>query len=157
MAAKPRASSTKGARHRARRAAVQAIYQWQLTEQPPDAIETHFIHDHDMHEVDVAYFHQLVREVPLHLHELDDHLAPHLDRDIADVDPVERAILRIGTYEIEFCPETPYRVILNESVELAKTFGAEHGHKYVNAVLDKVAAAIRASEVGASSNPAPGA
>ena len=157
MAAKLRASSSKGARHRARRAAVQAIYQWQLTEQPPGEIETHFIHDHDMHEVDVDYFHRLVREVPLRLHELDDHLAPHLDREIGEVDPVERAILRIGAYEMEFCPETPYRVILNEAVELAKVFGAEHGHKYVNAVLDKVAIELRASEVGTSPHPAPGA
>jgi len=156
MAAKSRASSTKGARHRARRAAVQAIYQWQLTEQAPGDIEIHFIHDHDMHDVDVEYFHQLVREVPLHLHELDDHLGPHLDREIGEVDPVERAILRIGAYEMEFCPQTPYRVILNEAVELAKTFGAEHGHKYVNAVLDKVASELRATEVASTPHPAPG-
>jgi transcription antitermination protein NusB len=155
MAAKERASSSQGARHRARRAAVQAIYQWQLTEQPPDDIENHFIHDHDMNNVDVVYFHQLVREVPLHLHELDDHLIPHLDRDVGEVDPVERAILRIGAYEMEFCPEIPYRVILNEAVELAKIFGAEHGHKYVNAVLDRVAIELRAGEVQASHDPAP--
>ena len=97
--------------------------------------------------VDLAYFHHLVREVPLHLHELDDHIQPHLDRDLSEVDPVERAILRIGAYELEFQTEIPYKVILNEGVELAKTFGAEHGHKYVNAVLDKIAAALRADEI----------
>lgn len=136
-----------GSRNRARQAAVQALYQWQLTQQPPDEIESHFINDHELEGVDLEYFHRLVREVPLHLHELDDHLIPHLDRDIEEVDPVERAILRIGAFELEFHPEIPYKVVLNEAVELAKTFGAEHGHKYINAVLDKVAGQLRASEI----------
>lgn len=137
-----------GSRNRARQAAVQALYQWQLTQQPPDQIETHFINDHELNGVDLEYFHHLVREVPLHLHELDDHLIPHLDRDIEEVDPVERAILRIGAFELEFHPEIPYKVVLNEAVELAKTFGAEHGHKYINAVLDKAASQLRAAEIG---------
>ncbi|MBI5612063.1 MAG: transcription antitermination factor NusB [Gammaproteobacteria bacterium] len=137
-----------GSRNRARQAAVQALYQWQLTQQPPDQIETHFINDHELNGVDLEYFHHLVREVPLHLHELDDHLIPHLDRDIEEVDPVERAILRIGVFELEFHPEIPYKVVLNEAVELAKTFGAEHGHKYINAVLDKAAIQLRTGEVG---------
>jgi N utilization substance protein B len=138
----------KPSRHLARQAAVQALYQWQLTAQPPQDIEQHFINDHQFKDVDLEYFHQLVREVPLHLHELDDHLVPHLDRGIDEVDPVERAILRIGAYELEFRLEVPYKVVINEAVELAKTFGAEHGHKYVNAVLDKVAAKLRATEIG---------
>jgi N utilization substance protein B len=107
-----------------------------------------------MADVDVEYFHHLVREIPRHLHELDDHIIPHLDREMAEVDPVERAILRLGTYEFEFQTEIPYRVVLNEAVELAKTFGAEHGHKYVNAILDKVAAKLRAQEVSAGRSPA---
>ncbi len=143
----------KGSRHKARRAAVQALYQWQLTQQAPGDIEDHFILDHEMNDVDLEYFHHLVREVPLHLHELDDHITPHLDRDLSEVDPVERAILRIGAYEFEFHPEIPYKVILNEAVELAKTFGAEHGHKYVNAILDKVAAGLRSSEIQAARAP----
>ncbi len=88
-----------------------------------------------------------MREIPLHLHELDDHLNPHLDRAINEIDPVERAILRIGAFEFEFHPEIPYKVVLNEAVELAKTFGAEHGHRFVNAVLDKVAVKLRADEI----------
>ena len=132
----------------ARQAAVQALYQWQLTGQTPEDIETHFISDHELKDVDIEYFHRMVREVPLHLHELDDHLTPHLDRGIEEVDPVERAILRLGAYELEFCLEIPYKVVINEAVELAKTFGAEHGHKYVNAVLDKVAGKLRKSESG---------
>lgn len=138
---------TKGSRNKARRAAVQALYQWQLTQQRPEEIESHFINDHELRGVDLDYFHHLVREIPLHLHELDDHLNPHLDRAINEIDPVERAILRIGAFEFEFHPEIPYKVVLNEAVELAKTFGAEHGHRFVNAVLDKVAVKLRADEI----------
>ncbi|MHB8347544.1 MAG: transcription antitermination factor NusB [Acidiferrobacterales bacterium] len=141
------ANLEKGGRNRARQAAVQAIYQWQMTEQSPDQIESHFISDHELSGVDLDYFHHLVREVPLHWHQIDDHLAPHLDRAIDEVDPVERAILRISTFEFEFHPEIPYKVILNEAVELAKIFGAEHGHKFVNAVLDKVAVKLRSHEI----------
>ncbi|MDH5634135.1 MAG: transcription antitermination factor NusB [Gammaproteobacteria bacterium] len=138
---------TQGSRHLARQAAVQALYQWQLTEQAPEDIEDHFILDHEMSQVDMEYFDLLVRQVPLHVHELDDYLIPYLDREIDEVDPVERAILRIGVYEFEFHLEVPYKVIINEAVELAKTFGAEHGHKFVNGVLDKVAARLRAAEI----------
>ena len=144
----------RGSRHKARQAAVQALYQWQLTEQPPEEIEEHFILDHEMSGVDLEFFDTLVKQIPLHLHELDDHLAPHLDRDLEDVDPVERAILRLGTYEFEFHPEVPYKVVINEAVELAKTFGSEHGHRFINGVLDKVAAKLRASEVQAETRSA---
>lgn len=149
MAAKAR-TRLKGSRHNARKAAVQALYQWQLTQQAPEDIESHFILDHEMTDIDVDYFHHLVREIPLHRHELDDHIIPHLDRELDEVDPVERAILRIGTFELEFQPEIPCKVILNEAVELAKTFGAEHGHRYVNAILDKVAASMRPQEMTAA-------
>jgi N utilization substance protein B len=145
---------SQGSRHLARQAAVQALYQWQLTEQSPEDIEDHFILDHEMSKVDMDYFDQLVRQIPLHIHELDDHLIPHVDREIDEIDPVERAILRVGTYELEFHPEVPYKVVINESVELAKTFGAEHGHKFVNGVLDKVAAKLRAVEMNASKSTA---
>ena len=139
-------TGSRGSRHKARRSAVQALYQWQLTQQEPTEIESHFVLDHEMNGVDLDYFHDLIREIPLHRHELDDHLIPHLDRELMEVDPVERAILRIGAYELEFHPEIPYKVILDEAVELAKVFGAEHGHKYVNAILDKVASDLRAQE-----------
>lgn len=137
----------KGSRNKARQAGVQALYQWQLTRQAPGEIESHFISDHDLAGVDLDYFHTLVREVPLHLHEIDDHIIPFIDRPIEEIDPVERAILRIGVYELEFHLEIPYKVILNESVELAKTFGAEHGHRFVNGVLDKVAGKLRSEEL----------
>lgn len=145
------AHGVKGSRHKARRSAVQALYQWQLTRQPPSEIERHFLSDDTLRDADLEYFQHLVREIPARQQALDDHLAAHIDRGIAEIDPVERAILRLGAFELECHPEIPYRVVLNEAVELAKTFGAEHGHRYVNAVLDRVAAQLRAQEVGASS------
>lgn len=137
------------ARHKARECAVQAIYQWQMTGQDVVVIDEEFLTHHDLSKVDVPYFHELLRGVVSHLHELDDHIVPLLDRPIHEVDPVERAILRLGTYEFEFRLEIPYRVVINEGVELAKTFGAEHGHKYVNSILDGVARRLRAAEVAA--------
>jgi N utilization substance protein B len=143
------ANAVKGARHKARAAALQALYQWQLTGQAPRNIEEHFVLDHEMEGIDRDYFHHLVSEIPSHQHQLDDHITPHIDRELTEVDPVELACLRIGAFEFEFHPEIPYRVVLNEAVELAKTYGAEHGHKYVNAVLDKIARDLRGAEVGA--------
>lgn len=122
---------------------MQALYQWDLTEQAPEAILEHFIRDHDTTEIDEEYFELLVREVPLFHQELEAHIIPMLDRDLDDVDPVERAILRIGAYELEYRSDIPRNVVINESVELAKTFGAELSYKFVNGVLDKVAAELR--------------
>jgi len=139
---------TQGSRSRARQAAIQALYQWQLTGQSPEEIERDFISDSDLSGVDVVYFRHLVSEVPRRQEDLDGQLGPCLDRELRDVDPVERAILRVGAFEFEFHPEIPYRVIINEAVELAKTFGAEQGHKYVNAVLDRLAARLRPNEIG---------
>lgn len=143
----------KGSRHKARRSAVQALYQWQLTQQSPSDIESHFLGEHDMEQTDLDYFHHLVREVPRQQHTIDGHIGPYLDRPVPEVDPVELACLRIGAFELEFHPEIPYRVVLNEAVELAKTFGAEHGHKYVNAVLERVAQQLRAAEFGKDLSP----
>lgn len=137
-----------GSRHLARQAAVQALYQWDLTEQAPEDILRHFIQDHGLDEADQAYFHTLVYEVPLYRQEINGRLSPHIDRALDDVDPVERAILRIGTYELEYRKDVPTRVIINEAVELAKTFGADQGYKFVNGVLDKVARELRPSVDG---------
>lgn len=137
------------ARSQARQRAVQALYQWQLTDQSPSNIEAQFLTDREMGKADQAFFHELLTGVPARLEEIDGHLTPLLDRPIAQVDPVERAILRMGTYELLACVETPYRVVINEAVELAKVYGAEQGHKYVNSLLDKVARKVRAAEVKA--------
>lgn len=132
-----------GNRHLARQAAVQALYQWDLTEQAPETILEHFIQEHDTSEIDEDYFQLLVREVPLYHRELEAHIIPKLDRDLDDVDPVERAILRIGAYELEYRADVPRKVVINESVELAKTFGAELSYRFINGVLDKVASELR--------------
>jgi N utilization substance protein B len=127
-------------------AAVQALYQWDLTEQPPEDIESHFIQEHDLEKVDQEYFHEVVRQVPRRRHELEDHFLSHLGRELDSVDPVERAILRLASYELEFHPEIPYKVVINEAVELAKLFGAEQSYRFINGVLDKVAQTLRPHE-----------
>lgn len=132
-----------GSRHLARKTAVQALYQWDLTEQDPHRIEEHFINDHDFSGVDMAYFHHLITNVPLYHQEIDSRLAPYIDREMERIDPVERAILRIGAYELEFEPTIPVRVVIDEAVELCKMFGAEHGFRFINGVLDKVATELR--------------
>ena len=135
-----------GSRHLARQAAVQALYQWDLTEQRPEDILKHFIRDHDLNNADQEYFHSLVHEVPLYHQEINERILPHVDRDLDDVDPVERAILRIGTYELEYKKDVPTKVIINEAIELAKIFGADHGYKFINGVLDKIAMDLRPPE-----------
>lgn len=135
------------ARSKARLSAVQALYQWQMA---GDSIaETHaqFLAERDMAKVDLEYFKELLYGVATHLNELDQQIKPFIDRDINSVDPVERAILRMGTFELMHRPDVPYRVVINESLEAAKVFGAEQGHKYVNGVLDKVAQQTRKAEV----------
>ncbi|MCP3869556.1 MAG: transcription antitermination factor NusB [Gammaproteobacteria bacterium] len=131
----------------ARSHAVQAIYQWQMTGQDIREIYGQFIAaDEEAGAFDTTFFNTLLRGVPSHLEELDDCLKPCLSRSIESVDPVERAILRLGAFELMFSPEVPYKVVINEAVELAKVFGAEQGHRYVNGVLDKLARSVRKAE-----------
>jgi N utilization substance protein B len=137
-------------RSRARHHAVQAVYQWQLTGHDVGEIVTQFLAAQDPKSFEVEYFRDLLRGVAMNLSRLDGWIAPHIDRPIEQLDLVERAILRLGAYELGFHPEVPYRVAINEAVELAKTFGAEEGHKYVNGVLDKLARELRSAEVGAA-------
>lgn len=134
-------------RSRARAAALQGLYQWVLTGQDVATIDTSFIIHDDSRDVDQAYFQELLKGVPAHQCALDECIGPFLDRAIAEVDPVECAILRIGTFELLYRREIPYRVVLNEAIELAKRFGAEQGHRYVNGILDKAARKVRAEEL----------
>ena len=136
------------ARSRARRRAAQALYAWQIGGNPMRDVIEEFRHEQDMEIADLDYFEDLQRGVEKHCAELDAGLAPWLDRDMAQVDPIERAILRLAAYELRHRPDVPYRVVLNEAVEVAKRFGAEHGHTYVNGVLDKAAREWRAAETG---------
>lgn len=133
-------------RSRARAHALQAIYQWQVGGQDIGEILSQFLEDDGRRDFDRRYFEDLVRGVPLRIDELDDALAPLLDRAIDSVDPVERAILRLGAYEFSHHLEVPYRVVIDEAVELAKTYGAEQGHRYVNGVLDRLARVTRQTE-----------
>ena len=136
-----------GSRHRARHSAVQALYQWDLTEQAPDQIEAHFINEYDLTGTDMEYFDLLIHEVPLYHQELDANLSPFLDREMEQIDPVERAILRLAAYELEFQRSVPCKAVLNEAIELSKTFSAEHGYRFINGVLDKLALQMRPDEV----------
>lgn len=132
----------------ARERTVQALYQWALTGQDPADIDVQFLGERDMEGVDVALFRELLREVTRRVKELDDLFGAFLDRPPAQLDPVERSLLRLGTYELKYRPEVPYRVAINEAVELAKSFGASGGHKYINSILDKVAKEARRTEIG---------
>lgn len=134
------------ARARARRRAVQAIYAWQLSGSGMEAIIDQFRHEQDMQIADLEYFEDLLRGVEREQAELDAGIAPYLDRSVEQVDPIERAVLRLAAYELKCRPDVPYRVVLNEAIEVAKRFGADFGHTYVNGVLDKVAAVWRAVE-----------
>jgi N utilization substance protein B len=134
------------ARSRARRRAAQALYAWELGGNPMRMVIDDFRHEQDMQIADLEYFEDLLRGVEAHRRELDAGLAPFLDRDIERVDPIERAVLRLAAYELKHRLDVPYKVVLNEAVEVAKRFGAEQGHTYVNGVLDKLAQAWRVAE-----------
>ncbi|WP_435103811.1 transcription antitermination factor NusB [Arhodomonas sp. AD133] len=125
-------------RSRARRRALQAIYQWQVAGQDLATIERQFLEEYSMGRIDLDYFSALVHGVPASVSRLDAVIDPHLDRPFATLDPVEKAILRLGAYELLERMEVPYRVVLNEAVELAKSFGAEQSHRFINGVLDRV-------------------
>lgn len=135
------------ARSLARERAMQALYQWQLTGQSPAEIEAQFLQEQDMKGVDKKFFSELLHEIPVRRDELDAQCDDVLDRPLAQVDPVEQAILRIGIYELQQRIDIPYRVVINEMVELAKQFGAEQGHKFINGTLDKLAKKLRSVEV----------
>ena len=135
------------ARSRARRRALQAVYAWQMSGANAREVIAQFAHEQAHEVADLEYFEDLVHGVDKHCEELDTALAPFLDRDIEQVDPIERAVLRIAAYELRQRRDVPYRVVINEAIETSKRFGAEHGHTYVNGVLDHAAAEWRAVEV----------
>lgn len=137
------------ARSRARRRALQAVYAWQMSGSSVGDVIEQFAHEQAKEVADLDYFEDLVCGVDQHQNDLDEALAPFLDRDIEQVDPIERAVLRLAAYELRMRPDVPYRVVINEAIEIVKRFGAEHGHTYINGVLDHAAAAWRATEVQA--------
>lgn len=134
-------------RSKARRCALQALYQWQMAGQDLGDIESQFVNEQDLGGADLSYFSELLRSIPRQTTELDEQYRPFLDRAVDELDPIELAILRIGAYELMRHPEIPFRVVINEAVELAKTFGADQSHRYINGVLDKAARELRAIEI----------
>ena len=146
---RPHVPNPMHARKRARRLALQALYQWQLASQNLKDIDLQFREEQDMSQVDVAYFHELLHKIPANLDRIDQGFAALVDRSVNEIDPVERAILRIAVYELLFRLDIPYRVILNEAVALAKTFGASESHRFINGALDQAAKNLRAAEVKA--------
>ena len=135
------------ARSRARRRALQAVYAWQVSGNSMARVIEEFRHEQDMEVADLDYFEDLLRGVNEHCAALDSGLAPFLDREVAQIDPIERAVLRIAAFELKFRPDVPYRVVINEGIELAKVYGSTDGHKFVNGVLDKLAPRLREAEV----------
>jgi N utilization substance protein B len=131
----------------ARRYAMQALYQWQMTGHDLTSLTEQFLADQDMRKTDIAYFQELLQQILGQLDRIDEILMPFLDRPPDQVDPVERAILRIAAYELAYRLDIPYRVVINEGVEMAKKFGAEQGHRFINGVLDKIAHKVRAIEI----------
>jgi N utilization substance protein B len=129
---------------------MQALYSWHMAGQQVNEIEAQFRVDNDFTAVDGAYFHEILHGVPRQKTEIDGAFEPLLDRPIAEIDPVELSILRLSTYELKNRIDVPYRVVINEGIELAKVFGATDGHKFVNGVLDKLAPRLRADEVRAN-------
>jgi N utilization substance protein B len=134
------------ARARARRYAMQALYQWDLSGSDLPLIRRQFLETEDFSRADKHYFIKLLTDVPRQVDVVDKNIVDYTDRPLEQLDPVERAILRIAVYELLFRPDIPYRVCINEAVQLARKFGAEQGHAFVNGVLDKAAHKLRAAE-----------
>lgn len=134
------------AKRKARRFAVQGIYEWQISRNPVHEIEARTRAENAMHKVDLNYYHELLTQVIAQHTQLDELLIPVLDRDIQVLDGVELATLRLGAYELRDHLEIPYRVVLDEAIELAKHFGGADSHKYINGVLDRLAAKLRIAE-----------
>jgi N utilization substance protein B len=130
----------------ARKLAMQALYQWQLTQQSAHEIKTQFLEGSDAAGVDREYFEELVGRCIETNETITAALAPFIDRPLQQLDPVEAAILMIGMYELQHRLDVPYRVVINEGIDLCKRFGATDAHKYINAVLDRAAREIRTAE-----------
>ena len=142
------AGKSEGARARAkaRRLILQGLYQWQLSGTPAREVIAELEASQNTKDVDLGYFEEALKGIIAGSADLEALYASHLDRPLEQLDPIERGILLIGAFELKQRPDVPYRVVLNEAVELTKSFGAEEGHKYINAVLDKTAAALRKAE-----------
>lgn len=137
-------------RHRARRLLVQALYQWQMSQANIADIELQYLsNEENTKKLDIDYFREILHAIPGAIDTLEELLIPHLDRPLKNLDPIELTILRLGSYELTQRIDIPYKVVLNEALELAKIYGAEDSHKYINGILDKLAKQVRQLEVQA--------
>ncbi|MCX2780830.1 transcription antitermination factor NusB [Microbulbifer thermotolerans] len=143
---------TASARRKARHYAMQALYQWHMAGASLNTIEAEFHADNDMSKADVPYFRDLLHGVAKNLDRVEGAFAPHLDRSVDELDPVSRALLRMSTYELLHRVDVPYKVVINEAIALAKKFGPTDAYKFINGILDKTAADLRAAEVAADKN-----
>ena len=134
-------------RRRSRHVAMQALYQWQFNQLSATELVHEFLTNEDTPKVDQDYFSKLVVGTIEHLAEIDSVVSTKLDRRINELNPVELAILRVATYELKYQMEIPYRVVINEALEVAKCYGSEEGHKYINGVLDTLAKDLRSIEM----------
>ncbi len=142
-------SKSRTPRHRAREFALQGIYQWLLNHEDAGVIDAHIRNAHGFDKADAGHFDILLHGAIREVQELRAVITPLIDRSIDQLSPIEHAVLLIGTFELKNLIEIPYKVVINEAVELTKSFGGIDGHKYVNGVLDKLAAALRATEIAA--------
>lgn len=135
------------ARQNARRYAVQAMYQWQLADTPLSELEAEFIQQQIDKKFDLDYFKELIHGVPANQQRIDQEMQPFLGRSMEEIDPVELAVLRLAIYELIHRPDVPYRVIINEALQLTKKFGSVEGYKFVNGILDRIAHVNRVQEM----------
>ena len=138
-------------RRKARHYGMQALYQWHMADAQLNDIEAEFRADYDFSHVDLEYFQALLHGVPASVDKLEASFEPLLDRKLDELDPIERTLLRMGTFELIERIDVPYKVVINEAVALAKKFGATDSHKYINGVLDKAARQLRKVETEAAS------
>ncbi len=136
-------------RHKARSLAVQALYEWSLSGREIYSIESQFLAEQNLKRVDVKYFRALLQGVTEQIETIDQEIKPFLNRSLESLTPVELAVLRLAVFELAHRPDIPYRVVINEALELSKQFGAEDGFKFVNGILDKVAKKLRVAELTA--------
>ena len=134
-------------RRRSRELAAQAIYSWQLTGNKIADVEEAMLEENDVKSFDVNFFRKLINGVETNIEAIDQAYRPHLARDMEELDNVEKSILRVACYELCECPDVPYRVVINEAIEVAKIFGADDSHKFVNGVLDKAVKFVRKDEI----------
>lgn len=151
----PPRDRTKSARRRAREFALQGLYEWQLNPGDPAQVEAHIREQEDFNKCDRAHFDALLHGCIAQRADLDAALLKFLDRPLEELSPVEHGVLWVGTYELVNCVDVPYKVAINEAVELAKSFGGTDGHKYVNGVLDHLAPLLRPEEVKAARSGRP--